>query len=139
MIRASSRCEAPRVRSERTRRSRETDGSPVSILATRDWLDRIIFARSIWVSRRWRRRSRRLSASLSFSSMYAASSSDRPRNSLALPTFQPLASRRFLFSSRIVVLPESLPTGADHRLRRRGGLLAKHLDDHNGIRISAIY
>ena len=39
MIRESSTVDAPRARSERTSRSSDTDGSPISILATRDWLD----------------------------------------------------------------------------------------------------
>src|SRR5689334_15938773 len=39
MSRDSSRSVVPREISERISRSRETDGSPASILATRDWLD----------------------------------------------------------------------------------------------------
>jgi len=39
MIRDSSRADVPREISERISRSKETDGSPASILATRDWLD----------------------------------------------------------------------------------------------------
>jgi hypothetical protein len=39
MIRDSSRSVVPREISERISRSKETDGSPASILATRDWLD----------------------------------------------------------------------------------------------------
>ena len=41
---------APMASSERTKRSSDTDGSPVSILATRDWLDLSSLARSVWVS-----------------------------------------------------------------------------------------
>ena len=41
-----SRSEAPSVMRERISRSRETDESPASILATRDWLDRRFAARS---------------------------------------------------------------------------------------------
>jgi hypothetical protein len=39
MSRDSSRSVVPREIRERISRSRETDGSPASILATRDWLD----------------------------------------------------------------------------------------------------
>ena len=39
MICESSRSVAPREISERISRSKETEGSPASILATRDWLD----------------------------------------------------------------------------------------------------
>ena len=38
-IRARVFLEAPSIRSERTSKSRETVGSPASILATLDWLD----------------------------------------------------------------------------------------------------
>src|SRR5229473_8078444 len=54
--------------------------------------------------RRRRRRSRRLEASRSFTSMNAASWSLSPRKSLALPTFHPRALRRLLLFSRIVVV-----------------------------------
>ena len=37
---------APRAISDRTRRSRDTEGSAASIFATRDWLDPIRFASS---------------------------------------------------------------------------------------------
>jgi hypothetical protein len=46
IILESSRSEAPSVMRERMRRSRETEESPASILATRDWLDRSFAARS---------------------------------------------------------------------------------------------
>src|SRR3990167_2865279 len=105
MILESSRLEVPRARSDRISRSRETDGSPASIFATRDWLDFSALARSVWERRSRRRRSRRLSANRILSSMYADSSSERRRNSLALPIFQPPASNCFLLSSRIFILP----------------------------------
>lgn len=44
MVLAKSLELAPRSRSELTRRSMDTDGSPASILATRDWLDSKRFA-----------------------------------------------------------------------------------------------
>jgi len=39
MIRDSSWREAPRISSELISRSNDTEGSPASILAMRDWLD----------------------------------------------------------------------------------------------------
>jgi len=42
MIAASSRFEVPRAKSDFTRRSSETVGSPASILATLDWLERSV-------------------------------------------------------------------------------------------------
>ena len=56
---ARSRFDMPRASNERTSRSSETDGSPASILATRDWLERRARARSACVSRRRSRRSRK--------------------------------------------------------------------------------
>ena len=138
MIRDTSRFDIPSASSDRIRRSSETDESPASILATRDWLDFSSLASSAWESPRCCRRSRRLAARRSFMSMYAASSSVSPRNSRALPTFQPFASRRLLFSSCTIVLPEPLPTGIDDGLGRRLGLLAEDLQDHNGIGIQAV-
>lgn len=116
MILAISRLEAPNARRVRMSRSRDTEGSPASILATLDWLDFTRLARSPWVSRRRVRHSRSFDARLILSSTYAASSGERLRNSTVLPTLQPLASRRFLFDSRIVVAPETLPARLDHRL-----------------------
>jgi hypothetical protein len=131
--------DAPRARSERTSRSSDTDGSPISILATRDWLDRRSLASSAWVRRRRRRRTRRLEARRSFTSIYAASSSVRPRNSRALPILQPLASSRFLLSSRTVVLLEPSPAGLDDRFWSRPALLAEHPQNHDGVRVNPIH
>jgi hypothetical protein len=47
IARARSRVDAPSASSDRISRSRETDGSPPSILATRDWLEWIIRASSV--------------------------------------------------------------------------------------------
>jgi hypothetical protein len=94
MIRDNSRREAPSVSSDLIRRSSETDGSPASILAIRDWLDWSRLASSACVRFRRRRHSRNPSASRTLSSTYAASSAVIRRNSWAVPTFQPLASRR---------------------------------------------
>jgi hypothetical protein len=51
MTRARSLRVAPRAISERTRRSRDTEGSAASIFATRDWLDPMRFASSTWERR----------------------------------------------------------------------------------------
>ncbi len=63
IIRASSRFEVPSASSDRTRRSSDTDGSPDSIFATRDWLDSIVFASAVWLIPLAVRRARRPSAS----------------------------------------------------------------------------
>jgi hypothetical protein len=47
IVRARSRFDAPRVKSDRIKRSMETDGSPPSIFATRDWLERSSFAQPL--------------------------------------------------------------------------------------------
>src|SRR5262245_42821726 len=138
MMRATSRRVAPSARRERTRRSTVTVGSPASILATRDWLDRTAFANSCWVSRLLSRRLRSPSASRSLSSTYASSSGDSPRNSVALPIFQPFAAKRFRFNSRIVVLPKTFLAHADNLQWRCCGLLAEHLDDHDRVRIDSV-
>jgi len=52
--------------------SRDTEASLASIFATRDWLDRIRFAISAWVSFVLRRYSLTLRLSASFNSTYAA-------------------------------------------------------------------
>jgi len=122
----------------RTIRSRETEGSPASILAIRDWLDFSNLAASAWV--RWRRTRcwRRESASRSLTSMNATSSGERPRNSGALPIRHPLASNRLRFDSRMVVLPQSSLAGLDDLLRGLPRLLAEYLRYHNGIRVRSI-
>ena len=86
---------APATNRARINRSIETAGSLASILATRDWLERRRFAKSLW-ERPWSiRHFFRLSLNVSLSSTNAASSSDSARNSLTEPTFQPADSRRF--------------------------------------------
>ncbi len=92
----------------RTIRSRETEGSPASILAIRDWLDFSNLAASAWVRWRRTRRRRREYASRSLTSINAASSGERRRNSGALPIRHPLFSNRLRFDSRMVVLPRLL-------------------------------
>ena len=134
MIRDSSRDEVPRASSERISKSSDTDGSPASIFATRDWLDRRAFANATWVIRRCRRRARKLLANRILSSTYAASSSDSPRKSSAEPTFQPLASSLFFFSSRILIFLQPVLASRNNRRRRGSRLLCEYLQDHNGIR-----
>lgn len=139
MIRARSFAEAPRAISDRTNRSMDTEGSPASILATRDWLDRTALANSTCVSRRLRRRCFRPSASFNRSSMYASSSAVSPRNSLVPRTLHPFASNRFRFSSRTVVLPKTPSTSIDHRVRRALCLLAEYLCDLHGVGVQPIH
>jgi hypothetical protein len=91
---------APAAKRARTSRSSETAGSLASILATRDWLERRRFARSL-CERPWRcRRSFKLALKVSLSSTKAASSGVRPRKSFADPTFHPAALRRFRLARR---------------------------------------
>ncbi len=139
MIRDSSRREVPRIRSDLIRRSNDTEGSPASILATRDWLDWRRFARSACVRLRRRRRSRRPVASRTLRSMYAASSSLRCRNSWVVPIFQPLASSRRRFSSRTVVLPQPSGARSNDSLRRRPGLLAEDLQNDHGVGVEPVH
>src|SRR5437870_3203516 len=103
MIRDSSRREVPRISRDLTSRSKDTEGSPASIFAMRDWLDWRRLARSACVRLRRRRRSRRPTANRALRSIYAASSALRRRNSWAFPNFQPFASKRRRFASRMVV------------------------------------
>ena len=113
MSRVRLSLEAPRASSVRTRRSMETELSPASIFAARDWLDLMALATSDCVMLRRSLWFRRLSASLSLISMYASSWEERPRNSFALPTVHPLASRRLLFLLRIVIFRFGVTEKAD--------------------------
>src|SRR5437879_11712103 len=67
------------------RRSNDTEGSPASIWAMRDWLDGRRVARSACVRFRRRRRSRRPVASLPSRSRYATSPALSRRDSRAVP------------------------------------------------------
>jgi hypothetical protein len=139
MIRDNSRREAPRISSDLTRRSSDTEGSPASILAMRDWLDWRRFARSACVRLWRRRRSRRPVARQTLRSIYEASSALRRRNSRAVPIFQPLASSRRRFSSRTVVLPPPADGRVNDALRRCPRLLAEDLQNHHGVGVEAIH
>src|SRR5579863_8625221 len=71
--------------------------------------------------------------------MYADSWSDRSRKSSTLPIFQPLASRRFRFAARIVVILQSLLANSNDLVRRLLRLLGKDSQDQDGIGINAIH
>jgi hypothetical protein len=128
---ARSFSDAPSARSDRTSRSSDTDGSPVSILATRDWLDLMSFAKSVCVSFRRCRRLRRLSLSRSFISTYEASSGVRSRKSSALPTLHPFFSNSVRRALRIIVFLQAPSCRFDDGLGRLCRLLLEYLgDDH---------
>src|SRR5439155_6239170 len=99
IVLARSAALAPSTSRELTNRSMETDGSPASILATRDWLERRRLASSTCDTPRLCRRSRRLRLRDNFISMSAASASDKSKNSCTDPTAQPaaLSLSRLLF------------------------------------------
>ncbi len=138
IVRARSRLAAPRARSERIRRSMETDGSPPSVFATRDWLEWSSFARSVWLRLRFWRRRLKLSASRSRSSTHAVSSPDRPRNSCVVPNLQPFVSSLSFLLLGIIVFLQSPPTSVQDRHGRLGCLLGEHVCDHDRVRIDAI-
>jgi hypothetical protein len=139
IIRDNSRRDAPSVRSDRMSRSIETDGSPASIFAIRDWLDRSRLASSACVRFPRRRHSRSPIASCALSSTYAASSAVNRRNSWAVPTFQPFASRRRRFCSRTVVLLHSANARVDDRQGCCPGGLAEDRQNHDSIGIGPIH
>ena len=130
--------ETPSASSKRTSKSKDTELSPASIFATRDWLDLIALATSNCVIFRCNLCSRKISESLSLISIYASSSAESPRNSPALPILHPFASRRFLLLLCIVILPQSSFRPLNHRLRRRPGLFAENIQDHDSIGIDTI-
>ena len=138
MIRDNSRREAPSISSDLMSRSSETVGSPASILAIRDWLDWSRVASSACVRFRRRRHSRKPIARRTLSSTYAVSSAVSRRNSWAVPTFQPLTSRRRRFASRTVVLPRSADARINDGFRRRPSRLAEDGQNHDGVVIGPI-
>ena len=119
-------------------RSSDTVGSPASIFATRDWLDLIDFAISTWVTPRACRRAFSPSARRRRSSTYAASSSDRLRNSLAVPTFQPLLSSLFRWLSRTVILLKAATGYVDHLFWGRRGFLRENLKNQYCVPVNSI-
>lgn len=120
-------------------KSNVTDGSPASILATRDWLDLTRRANPCWVRRLRCLRAFKLFASLTLSSTYAASFGESPRNSAAVPKRQPFDSRRFLFDSRIVITPK--PTFTRLYSLRCGPrcLLVENLHDNDRIWVDSVH
>src|ERR1051325_3762990 len=138
MICDSSRSVVPRAMSERIKRSKETEGTPASILATRDWLDSSFAARSSCDKPFCFRLCLRPSANLIFNSMYAASSFDRPKNSLTVPTFHPFASKRICFRLRIVIILYSSLAGVHDRLWRRSAFLTENLQNNDRVRIDSV-
>ena len=120
------------------RRSSDTDGSPPSIFATRDWLDRMSLARAAWLRFCFFRRLFRLSARRRRSSTYAASSSESPKNSWALPIRQPFFSSSLFLLRRIIVFLEPLTTRLQHALRGLRRLLREDIRDHDRVRIHPI-
>src|SRR5437867_7818580 len=108
------------------------------------------FSRAAWDRLRARRRRLNSAANDTRRSMTAMSASERPRKSLASPTFHPARSSLSLLSLRIshsllpprdlstshcVVPPESVLTRFNNDLRSRARLLVKHLNDHDRVRI----
>src|SRR3972149_7768926 len=123
----------------------ETEGSPASILAIRDWLDPISRAASSWVRRR------RFLCSFTnwlraiLISMYSSSSSVSSRNSRAPATFQPCASSNLRFALSIlppsdspIILSKTLPAHLESSLRRLPRALGKHLSYHNRVWINPV-
>jgi hypothetical protein len=82
---------APAARRAFTSKSSDTDASPASILATRDWLEPRAAARSFCDMFRFCRSCFKLRLSASLASTYADSSAVTSRNSAAVPTAQPFA------------------------------------------------
>ena len=100
--------------SYRISKSMETVGSPDSILATRDWLDctaaaNIVLRQPLAFVMRLLMSFRQLEAQLD----QAASSADRPRNSLASPTFQPRPVSLARLLARIFVFPNAFDSCID--------------------------
>src|SRR6266566_237322 len=121
------------------RRSKLTDGSPASIFATRDWLDPIKRASTVCDRLRRRRRSFNVCARASFVSTHAASSLERLRNSPAVPTFQPAASRRAFFALFIDHPPINQQNIFNHLLRCSPRRFLKNLWNHDGVMVYAVY
>jgi hypothetical protein len=139
MIRDNSRREVPRTSNDLISRSSDTEGSPASIFAMRDWLDRRRCARAAWVRLPRARRSRRPMASRTLRSIYAASSALRRRNSRAVPTLHPCASSLRRFCLRTVILLQSSGACLDNGLRRRSRLLAEYFQNHHGVGVRPVH
>lgn len=89
---------APILNRDRTSRSRETERSPASIFAIRDWLDPGKWASAVCVSPRFSLTSFTPAARANFISMNWASSVLNSRKSAASPTVQRELPRRRFYS-----------------------------------------
>src|SRR2546425_7204396 len=125
---------------ERMRRSMETEGSPASILATRDWLDLSRRASCAWVSLRRVRRSRRPRLRMSFSSTRASSALESPSSSRTVPSFHPARSRRALLSFFMGLTPSYLASSYIFRRRLQSAIVRSGVlcVDHR-IRIDSVH
>ena len=97
MMCASCFGDAPRESSDRRSKSMDTDGSPASILATRDWLELIALASWICVIFLRNRRCFKKDARASRISIRDSSSGVSSRKSAEEPIFQPAALSFFCF------------------------------------------
>ena len=130
---------------ERTIRSMLTERSAASIFATRDWLDPSNRPSCSWVILRRVLSSLTASASLSFNSTMAASSSLSPRNSAAPPTFHPSDSSRLRLRLSIdihlagdfVIPPQTRLASLHDPGRSLSRLLAEHVDDHDRVGVDS--
>src|SRR4030042_6990429 len=143
---AKSFSEAPKVNRDLTNKSNETVGSPVSIFATRDWLELIILANCSCVIFCFVRCFFKCSLSASFNSIYLASSDDNPRNSVVVPTFHPFFSSIFFLVFFIMALPScsrlvlfySLLAYISNWLRRTICFLFEYLQNYDRIRFNPV-
>jgi hypothetical protein len=82
-------------------KSMETEGSPDSILATRDWLELIFLASAVCERRCHVRRCFRLSLKRCINSTKATSAGESFRKSFVETTLRPAPSSRLRFASSI--------------------------------------
>jgi hypothetical protein len=143
--RARSRFVAPVAKNARSSKSSEMLGSPASIFATRDWLDRSFFASAAWVTPCRIRRCFNAPLTAKRVSTRAASSADNSKNSAAPPTRQPAASTRFRFlasilvsSSYRVVQTKPAPAILNHARRRLLRPFLKDIRNNDRIVIKPI-
>ena len=149
MARANSFRVAPEAKLARTSRSRETLGSPASILATLDWLEprrRLAPPRLKW------RRARALlnePVKRSLISTHCGLFGVNSRNLATEPVLQPASFRRFFFAAsittptiiatpRALVILDSFLTCIDNRLWGRSILLREHFPNHYRVVVDSI-
>ena len=119
-------------------KSSETEGSPTSSFATRDWLDLRIFASSTCVSFCYVRNFLKLVLSFNFNSMYEDSSSDKLRNSAVEPIFQPFFSKLFCFCLFIFIILYSFFTHIYNTLRRLLRFLFEYFKNYYCVIINSL-